>query len=146
MDPISNWIIYKRIGFFFFSFSEREFCPVFFYTIVGISWTTRLRHYKLQRLWITHSGGQWWWWMSTLKKITKQKKRKIHHHECEQLGFPHTMTPWHDTTLYFGEIILLDILPHHFLRYLTSMTSIYLTTFLLEYDSRTTKIPELDSS
>lgn len=58
MDPISNRIMYNRIGFYFFG---REFCPVFFYTVVDIRWTTRLRHYKLQRLWshteVENDGG-----------------------------------------------------------------------------------------
>lgn len=76
------------------------------------------------------------------QKITMQKKRKLHHYGWEQLDIPHTMTPWHDTTLYFGEIILLA----SSLFALSHFHDINLTTFLLEYDSQTTKIPELDSS
>ena len=86
---------------------EREFCPVFFYTIVDISWTTRLRHYKLQRLWITHRGGKWWWWMSTLKKITKQKEEEDPSPWMWATWFsPHydTMT-WHHSLLWRDYLI-----------------------------------------
>ena len=106
MDPISNKIIYKReLGFYFWK---------------GILSCLFLHHrrYKLDHALETlqnykgcgshteveNDGGG----CQRSKKLQSKKKRKIHHHECERLGFPHTMTPWHDTTLYFGEIILLD--------------------------------------
>ena len=50
---------------------EREFCPVFFYTIVDISWTTRLRHYKTTKV-VDHTQR----WKMMVVDVNAQKNYK----------------------------------------------------------------------
>ena len=50
---------------------EREFCPVFFYTIVDISWATRLRHYKTTKV-VDHTQR----WKMMVVDVNAQKKYK----------------------------------------------------------------------
>ena len=112
MDPISNWIIYKRIGFFFFSLFEREFCPVFFYTIVGISWTTRFETLQTTKV-VDHTQ----WWTMMVVDVNAQKNCKAKEEEDPSPWMWATwFSPHHDTMTWHHSLLWRDYL----IRYIAS--------------------------
>ena len=111
MDPISNWIIYKRIGFFFFLFGKGILSCLFLHH----------RRYKLdhalETLQTTKVVDHTQWWTMMVVDVNAQKNYKAKEEEDPSPWMWATwFSPHHDTMTWHHSLLWRDYL----IRYIAS--------------------------